>query len=188
MPRGRPLKVEGELLEAFRHNGAVNEYLVSTLPSSLWRAEPPGGRGRSIAAIVAHMQSVRRMFARAGGARPGPASLDRLRSTPLQARRALRESTDVRAGLFERAMKARHARVKGMPRRIVNMIAYTMQHDAHHRVRSAGWHGNSATNSAPTTRCGCGAGKRWSRRRRRARGTHLSKPDDRIHHDESDTT
>jgi len=133
MPRGRPLKVEGELLEAFRHNGAVNEYPVSTLPSSLWRAEPPGGRGRSIAAIVAHMQSVRRMFARAGGARPGPASLDRLRSTPLQARRALRESTDVRAGLFERAMKARHARVKGMPRRIVNMIAYTMQHDAHHR-------------------------------------------------------
>jgi hypothetical protein len=24
MPRGRPLEVDGELLEAFRHNGSVN--------------------------------------------------------------------------------------------------------------------------------------------------------------------
>jgi uncharacterized damage-inducible protein DinB len=133
MPRGRPLEVEVELLEAFRHNGSVNEYLVSTLPPSLWRAEPPSGRGRSVAAIVAHMQSVRRMFARTGGARPGPPSLDRLRSTPLQAQRALRESTDVLANLFEKAITARQARAKGMPRRLVNMMAYLMQHDAHHR-------------------------------------------------------
>ena len=133
MPRGRPLEVEGELLEAFRHNGSVNEYLVNALPSSLWRAEPPGGRGRSVAAIVAHMQSVRRMFARTGGARPGPPSLDRLRSTPLQAQRALHQSTDVLASLFETAIAARQARVKGMPRRLVNMMAYLMQHDAHHR-------------------------------------------------------
>jgi uncharacterized damage-inducible protein DinB len=133
MPRGRPLELDGELLEAFRQNGLVNEYLVGLLPSSLWRADPPGRGGRSIAAIVAHMQSVRRMFARSGGARPGPSSLDRLRSTPLQAQRALRESTAVLAGLFEVAIAAGQARVKGMPRRVVNMMAYLMQHDAHHR-------------------------------------------------------
>jgi uncharacterized damage-inducible protein DinB len=133
MPRGRPLELDGELLEAFRQNGLVTEYLVDLLPSSLWRADPPGGRGRSIAAIVAHMQSVRRMFARSGGARPGPTPLDRLRSTPLEAQRALRESTDVLAGLFEAAIAGGQARVKGMPRRVVNMMAYLMQHDAHHR-------------------------------------------------------
>jgi uncharacterized damage-inducible protein DinB len=133
MARGRPLDVEGELLDAFRHSGQVNEYLVGILPTTLWRAAPPAGRGRSIAAIAAHVQSVRRMFARMGGARPGPAPLDRLRSTPRQAQRALRESTDVLAEQFQAAIEARQTRVKGMPRRVVDMITYLMQHDAHHR-------------------------------------------------------
>jgi uncharacterized damage-inducible protein DinB len=133
MAKGRPLEVERELVEAFRHNGLVSEYLVSVLPVAIWRLAPPNGRGRSIAAIIAHMQSVRRTFARMGGARPGPPSLDRNRSTPVQARRALRQSTDDLARLFETAFAARQARVKGMPRRAVNMLAYLMQHDAHHR-------------------------------------------------------
>jgi len=79
------------------------------------------------------MQSVRRTFARMGGARPGPPLLDRNRSMPAQARRALRQSTADLARLFEDAIAARQARVKGMPRRVVNMLAYVMQHDAHHR-------------------------------------------------------
>src|SRR5262245_48328228 len=133
MAKGRPLDVEQELLEVFRQNGLVNEYLVKVLPTALWRTNPPGGRGRSIAAIVAHMQSVRRTFARMGGARPGPPSLDRNSSTPLQARRALHESTEDLARLFEIAFSARQARVKGMPRRTVNMLVYLIQHDAHHR-------------------------------------------------------
>jgi uncharacterized damage-inducible protein DinB len=133
MARGRPLEVEGELLDAFKRSGQVNEYLVGILPSNVWRAAPPAGRGRSVAAIVTHMQGVRRMFARTGGARPGPLPLDRLRSTPQQAQRALRESTDVLAQQFEAAIKAHQTRVKGMPRRVVDMITYLMQHDAHHR-------------------------------------------------------
>ena len=133
MAKGRPLDVERELLESFRLSGRVNEYLVGALPASLWRAAPPTGRGRSIAAIVTHMQGVRRMFARMGGAQPGPPSLDRQSSTQAQARRALRQSTDDLAELFEIAIAARRARVKGMPRRAINMLAYLMQHDAHHR-------------------------------------------------------
>jgi uncharacterized damage-inducible protein DinB len=138
MGKGRPLEVERELLEAFRQSGLVNEFLVKALPPALWRSNPPNGRGRSIAAIVAHMQGVRRTFARMGGARPGPPSLDRDRSTPAQARRALRQSTDDLARLFESAFAARHARVKGMPRRAVNMLVYLMQHDAHHRGQLCG--------------------------------------------------
>jgi uncharacterized damage-inducible protein DinB len=34
---------------------------------------------------------------------------------------------------FESALAARRVRVKGMPRRVVNMIVYLIQHDAHHR-------------------------------------------------------
>jgi hypothetical protein len=131
MPKGRPLEVEQELLEAFRHSGRVSEYLVGVLPPGLWRSEPPGGRGRTLAAMTAHMQGVRRTFARMGGARPGPPALDRHRSTPVQARRALRQSTDELEQLFASAFAARHARVKGMPRRAVNMLLYLVQHDAH---------------------------------------------------------
>jgi uncharacterized damage-inducible protein DinB len=133
MARGRPLEVEHELLEAFRHGALVSEYLVKVLPPALWRETPPGGRGRSIAAIVAHMQSVRRTFARMGGARPGPPSLDKKSSTPRQAQEALRRSTENLAALFEAAFANRQARVKGMPRRAVDMLTYLMQHDAHHR-------------------------------------------------------
>jgi len=133
MAKGRPLELQQELVEAFKQSGLVNEYLVNILPTALWRMNPPSGRGRSIAAIVAHMQSVRRMFARLGGVRPGPASLDRKNSTPREAQGALHQSTENLARLFETAFLAHHARVKGMPRRAVNMLTYLMQHDAHHR-------------------------------------------------------
>ena len=129
----RPLEIERELLEEFVRNGLITEYLVGVLPDGIWRAPPPGGRGRTIAAIVAHIQSVRRTFARMGGARPGPASLDRLTVTRAQAQRALRQSTDDLAALFSTAIAERRSRVKGMPRRVVNMLLYLMQHDAHHR-------------------------------------------------------
>jgi uncharacterized damage-inducible protein DinB len=138
MPKGQPLEIERELLEAFKQSGLVNEYLVKVLPTALWRLTPPSGRGRSIAAIVAHMQSVRRMFARMGGARPGPPLLDRGSSTPRQAQMALRQSTKDLAALFETAFTTRQPRVKGMPRRAINMVAYLMQHDAHHRGQICG--------------------------------------------------
>lgn len=133
MARGRPLDVEHELLEEFVRCGQVTEHLVRVVPDRIWRLPPPSERGRTIAAIVAHMQSVRRTFARMGGARPGPPSLDRLTSTRVQAQRALRQSSADLTALFESAFAARQSRVTGMPRRAVNMLLYLVQHDAHHR-------------------------------------------------------
>src|SRR5262245_36570284 len=121
MAKRRPLDVEQELVEAFRQSGLVNEYLVNILPAGLWRVNPPSGRGRSIAAIVAHMQSARRMFARMGGVRPGPPSLDRQTSTPWKHRGLYINPQRTSHACFETAFVARQARVKGMPRRAVNM-------------------------------------------------------------------
>src|ERR1051326_9559545 len=94
MAGGRPLEIEQELIEAFRQSGLASVYLVKVLPPALWRAAPPHGRGRHIAAIVAHMQSVRRMIARMGGARPGPPAPHRDTSPPQQKQEALRRAAE----------------------------------------------------------------------------------------------
>jgi uncharacterized damage-inducible protein DinB len=133
----RPLDTKVELLEAFDYSFRVSEYLVGALPKRLWRANPPGGNGRSIAAIVAHMQSVRRTFAKMGGA-PVALALDRNRSTAAEARRALRQSREALTGLFRGALARGESRVKGMPRRSVNMMLYMVQHEAHHRGQISG--------------------------------------------------
>jgi len=129
----QPLDVNRELLEAFDHSSRVSEYLISVLPKKLWHARKPGEKGRSIAAIVAHMQSVRRMFAKMAGFDPAPAALNAATVTPAQAGRALRESRLALRGLFSESLQRGEARVKGMPRRTVNMMAYLIQHDSHHR-------------------------------------------------------
>jgi len=131
MARGRSLEVEQELIEAFKRSGRVNEYLASVLPARLWRTAPPGGRGRTIAAMFAHIQGVRRTFARMAGARPP--KLDRESVTPAEAARAFQRSTDDLAKLFEATLAERRTRVKGMPRRVIDMMTYMIQHDAHHR-------------------------------------------------------
>jgi uncharacterized damage-inducible protein DinB len=104
---------------------------------AIWRVAPPGGRGRTIAAIVAHMQGVRRTFARLAGLRPGPPRLDKERVTPAEAGRALRQSTDDLAGLFETALAAGRARVKGMPRRAVDMLTYPVKGAPRYRASLA---------------------------------------------------
>jgi uncharacterized damage-inducible protein DinB len=68
-----------------------------------------------------------------GGARPGPPSLDQKTVTPAQAARALRQSTDDLTQLFASAIGAGRARVPGQPRRVIDMLTYLIQHDAHHR-------------------------------------------------------
>jgi uncharacterized damage-inducible protein DinB len=119
-------------MDAFARSGRASEYLVTVLPDAIWRAAPPG-RGRTIAAIVAHMQSVRRTFARMGGASPTGPSLDRTRVTRLQAARALRQSTTGLTRLFETALAEGRGRTGRLPRRVIDMLTYLMQHDAHHR-------------------------------------------------------
>ena len=128
----RLLDAKEELLEEFERALRVSEYLLGVLPSRLWRAQPPDGHGRSIAATVAHMQSVRRTFAKMGGA-PVALALDRERSTAAGARRAFRQSRDILTELFRESLGHDQSRVKGLPRRTVNMIFYLVQHEAHHR-------------------------------------------------------
>lgn len=128
----RVLDLEAEIVEAFERCGRVTEYLVDVLPKPLWQQEPPSGHGRTIAAIVSHIHGVRKTFAKMGGA-PAVAALDRKTVTPAAARKALREINGVLEQQFRAALSAGATRVKGMPRRAVEMMHYLTQHDAHHR-------------------------------------------------------
>lgn len=73
------------------------------------------------------------MFAKMGGAEPLPPALDHDASTPSEARRALALSREAFAKLFRLALAKGRPRVRGMPRRTVNMMVYLVQHEAHHR-------------------------------------------------------
>jgi uncharacterized damage-inducible protein DinB len=132
MPVRRTLNVEQELVEAFEQCGRATEYLVSAVPRRLWHQPSPSGHGRTIAAMVAHIHGVRKTFAKMGGAPVRP-SLDRTRVTAGEARRALRQINAALTTLFRESVARGEVRVKGVPRRSVNMMAYLIQHDAHHR-------------------------------------------------------
>jgi uncharacterized damage-inducible protein DinB len=133
MPARQPLDLPREIVTEFDRALGVTEYLVEVIPDALWRAKPEGFEGRTIAAVVAHIQSVRRMFAKMGGATPVPPALDRLKSSRADAVKALAASRQAYTTLFERALASGSARVKGQPRRLVNMAFYVVQHDSHHR-------------------------------------------------------
>jgi uncharacterized damage-inducible protein DinB len=132
MPPRRPLDIEAELIEAFEQCGRTTEYLVGVVPDRLWHHPSPTGHGRTIAAMVAHIHGVRKTFAKMGGAPVGP-SLDRRRVTPAAAGRALRRLNDTLTERFRESLARGEVRIKGLPRRSVNMMAYLIEHDAHHR-------------------------------------------------------
>ena len=60
------------LLNAFETNDRINHYLIENLPPEAWSARPADGKGRTIAAIVAHMHNVRVMWLKAAKANDIP--------------------------------------------------------------------------------------------------------------------
>jgi hypothetical protein len=57
------------LLNALDTNSRMSLYLIDNQPPAAWRAKLPDGKGRTIAAIVAHMHNVRVMWLKAAKSR-----------------------------------------------------------------------------------------------------------------------
>jgi uncharacterized damage-inducible protein DinB len=135
MPKIAPaaFSLQQALLTSFDTNDRINQYMIENLPAEAWLAEPPGGKGRTVAAIVAHMHNVRVMWLKAAAKGSKiPEQLDRNRVTPAQAAKALEESRAALRTVLESALKG-DGRVKGFRPDAAGFFGYLIAHDAHHR-------------------------------------------------------
>lgn len=137
-PPGEPYSTQLplSLLNALDTNNRINLYLIENLPAEAWNAKLPDGKGRTIAAIVAHMHNVRVMWLKASKAQDIPEQLERATVTLAQATRALESS---RAALHKVCREALETdgRIKGFRPDVAGFIGYLIAHDAHHRGQIA---------------------------------------------------
>lgn len=119
------------MLRALTINNRITDFLVKNLDARAWRAEPPGGKGRNVAAIVAHIHNVRVMWLKAAKGKV-PAQLDRATITVAQARKGLVESHVAVEQLVEAALKS-DGRIHSFKPDAAAFIGYLIAHDAHHR-------------------------------------------------------
>lgn len=129
-------RLPAALLNAFSTNDRINHYLIAGLPNEAWRAKPPDGKGRTIAAIFAHMHNVRVMWLKMAKADEIPDQLDRATVTPPLALSGLEASRHALSALIDRALQT-DGRVKGFRPDAVGFFAYLIAHDAHHRGQIA---------------------------------------------------
>ena len=131
-----PSQLPLALLNAFDTNNRINQYLIDNLPSEAWNLKPSDGKGRNIAAIVAHMHNVRVMWLKAAKAEEIPAQLDRATVTPPQALRALETSCDALRAVMSQAFET-SGRIRSFRPDVAGFFAYLIAHDAHHRGQIA---------------------------------------------------
>jgi|ERR1700685_37583 uncharacterized damage-inducible protein DinB len=128
-----PFSLQDSMLQAFQTNDHINHYLLENLPAEAWRAEPPGGKGRTVASIMAHIHNVRVMWLKAAAKESKiPDQLDPNVVTQAQASKALGESARALAAVLKSAMEG-DGRIKGFRPDVAGFFAYLIAHDAHHR-------------------------------------------------------
>ncbi|MBI5364454.1 MAG: DinB family protein [Planctomycetes bacterium] len=140
LPRAKarpPVDLGQAVVEAFATNERLNQFLLEHLEPRAWRAAPPGEKGRTIAAIVAHVHNVRRMWlVVAAKELEPPAKIDRAKVTLKQAQRALAKSAKAMDQLLRRSV-ATGGRVKDFRPDVVGFLAYAIAHESHHRGQIA---------------------------------------------------
>jgi len=123
-------------LNAFHVNDRINHYLIENLAAPAWKAKPPGDKGRTIAAIVAHMHNVRVMWLKAAKVEKIPEQLNRATVTQAQAKLGLEGSCRALNGLISRALEG-NGRIKNFKPDVAGFVGYLIAHDAHHRGQIA---------------------------------------------------
>jgi uncharacterized damage-inducible protein DinB len=130
------------LVESYAVNERMNQIVLEYLDPAAWRAKLPGSKGRTIAAIVAHVHNIRRKWLRLSAPHLKlPAPLDHASCTQKQARAALGESAARCSEMLANALSQPRSRIAIFRRdgwarpwpAGAAMVAYMISHDAHHR-------------------------------------------------------
>jgi uncharacterized damage-inducible protein DinB len=134
------------LVESYAVNERMNQIVLEHLDPAAWRAQLLGSRGRTIAAIFAHVHNIRRKWLRLSAPHLKlPASLDRADCTQKQARLALAESaarcSEMLADVLPGAQSGPERRVETFLRdgwakpwaAGPSVVTYMITHEAHHR-------------------------------------------------------
>jgi len=129
-------RIPEALLNAFDTNNRLNQYMIENLPAEAWNAKPPDGKGRMVAAIVAHMHNVRVMWLKAAKVDAIPEQLDKSNVTPAQAIRGLEQSRTALIRLIGHALSG-DGRIKNFRPDVAGFVGYLIAHDAHHRGQIA---------------------------------------------------
>lgn len=134
MKLGRPREWKKALLEAYAVNEQQNQVLLASLDERAWRADPPTGKGRPIAAIFAHIHNVRHMWLEvsAKGTKIPP-KLNRDTCTRKQAAAALAKSAESIGKLLEAGLAREDLKVKDFRPDVLGAFGYVVAHEAHHR-------------------------------------------------------
>jgi uncharacterized damage-inducible protein DinB len=129
-----PVDATATLLSAYSASARINQYLVERLHPSLWRAELPGPKVRTIAALVAHVHNCSLIYLRRAAPKVSvPPELDRFSVTQKEAVRVLGAKRKAVLRIVAECLREK-GRVDGWTAGNAAMfLAYYMSHDAHHR-------------------------------------------------------
>ncbi len=135
-PTRRPtarLDYGAALLSALATSERINQYLLESLEDEVWRGDPPGGEGRTIAAIAAHIHNVRLMWLKvAAKGSKIPPQLDKATVTRTQARKSFAASHAAMEKLVRASLDGA-GRITSFPPDVVAFVGYLIAHEAHHR-------------------------------------------------------
>jgi uncharacterized damage-inducible protein DinB len=126
------------LVQAFAIHERIHQYLLENIAPEAWNADPPDGKGRTVAALVAHIHNVRLMWLKSIEKKGGPelpAQLDRATVTIDEAKGALAASAARIAAVLEEGLRT--GAVKGFKPDAGAFFAYLVAHEAHHRGQIA---------------------------------------------------
>jgi uncharacterized damage-inducible protein DinB len=132
-----PFDPAAAMMTAFATNNRINAFLIRNVPDDAWRAKPPGGKGRDIASIAAHIHNVRLMWLKSADKNAAaPDKLDGATVTKDQALQALDESFAALEKIIRESMAA-DGKIKGFKPDAGSFLAYLFAHEGHHRGQIA---------------------------------------------------
>lgn len=130
------LPLADSLVHALDINCRITRYLVENLDSKAWHAPTPDGKGRNVAAIVAHIHNVRRMWLKAAGSKVIPEELKKETLNAKEAMAGLDKSAAALHTLVAESL-ASGVRIKGFKPDTAAFVGYIIAHDSHHRGQIA---------------------------------------------------